>query len=67
MASLLGPEQAYKEAVKRRAAEESLFNSPLIEDQTMEEAQENEPIRTAAVPSKCKKSLLLGHEQDAQI
>ncbi|KAH3487946.1 hypothetical protein KXW24_005904 [Aspergillus fumigatus] len=67
VASLPGPEQAHKEAVERRAAEESLFDGPLTEDQTMEEAQENEPIRTAAVPSKRKKSSSLGHEQDAQI
>lgn len=67
VASLPGPEQAHKEAVERRAAEESLFDGPLTEDQTMEEAQENEPIGTAAVPSKRKRSSSLRHEQDAQI
>jgi hypothetical protein len=67
VASLLGLEQAHKEAVERRAAEESLFDDPLTEDQIMEEAQENEPIRTAAVPSKYKRSSSLRHEQDAQI
>ncbi|KAH1557733.1 hypothetical protein KXX17_007232 [Aspergillus fumigatus] len=59
--------QAHKEAVERRAAEESLFDGPLTEDQTIEEAQENEPIGTAAVPSKRKRSSSLRHEQDAQI
>ncbi|KAH2643840.1 hypothetical protein KXV32_006318, partial [Aspergillus fumigatus] len=67
VASLPGPEQAHKEAVERRAAEESLFDGPLTEDQTIEEAQENEPIGTAAVPSKRKRSSSLRHEQDAQI
>ncbi|KAK9578945.1 hypothetical protein V6Z93_009873 [Aspergillus fumigatus] len=67
VASLPGPEQAHKEAVERRAGEESLFDDPLTEDQTMEEAQENEPIGTAAVPSKRKRSSSLRHEQDAQI
>lgn len=67
VASLPGPEQAHKEAVERRAAEESLFDDPPTEDQTMEEAQENEPIGTAAVPSKRKRSSSLRHEQDAQI
>ncbi|KAJ8148064.1 hypothetical protein LV155_008266 [Aspergillus fumigatus] len=38
VASLPGPEQAHKEAVERRAAEESLFDDPPTEDQTMEEA-----------------------------
>ncbi|KAF4210373.1 hypothetical protein CNMCM5878_004502 [Aspergillus fumigatiaffinis] len=67
VASLPGPEQAHKEAVERRAAEESLFDDPPTEDQTMEEAQENEPIGMAAVPSKRKRSSSLRHEQDAQI